>query len=138
MRTAIDTNVISALWSNEPASANVANLLFEAKKIGGLVISAPVYVELLAYPNATKDFLDKFLQDSGIEVDFVLTEEVWQKAALSFANYANRRRNSKSSHPKRLLVDFIVGAHALLEANRLMTMDKNRYITAFADLEIVR
>jgi predicted nucleic acid-binding protein len=46
MRTAIDTNVISALWSGEPASQGMAALLGGAKNRGGLVICAPVYVEL--------------------------------------------------------------------------------------------
>ena len=137
MRIAIDSNIISDLWSREPASNNIANSLFEAKKAGGLVISAPVYAELLAYPKSSREFLDTFLQNSGIEVDFILSKDVWHLTAESFADYAKRRRSSKSSHPKRLLADFIVGAHALLEANRLMTLDRNRYITAYTGLEIV-
>jgi predicted nucleic acid-binding protein len=51
MRTAIDTNVISALWSGEPASQGIAALLGRARNEGGLVVCARVYVELLAYPN---------------------------------------------------------------------------------------
>ena len=53
MRTAIDTNVISALRSGEPASQGMAASLGRAKNQGGLVICAPVYVELLAYPSSS-------------------------------------------------------------------------------------
>ena len=42
MRTAIDTNVISALWSGEPTSKGMAALLGSAKSLGGLVMCAPV------------------------------------------------------------------------------------------------
>src|SRR6266581_929372 len=53
MRTAIDTNVLSALWSKEPFASDIARNLGNAKADGGLVVSAPVYAELLAYPKAT-------------------------------------------------------------------------------------
>lgn len=134
MRTAIDTNVISALWSGEPASHGMAELLGQAKDQGGLVICAPVYVELLAYPKATRTYLEQFLASTHIVTDFLLDEAVWQEAAATFAAYAQRRRAFKDGTSKRLLVDFIVGAHALLKADRLLTLDPGRYRTAFPKL----
>jgi predicted nucleic acid-binding protein len=72
MRTAVDTNIISALWSREPTASDAAKRLGEAKAEGGIVIAAPVYAELLAYPNTTVSFVNKFLADTGIFVDFEL------------------------------------------------------------------
>jgi len=134
MRTAIDTNVISALWSGEPASKGMAALLGSAKSLGGLVMCAPVYVELLAYPNATRSLLDHFLTNTGIVADFLLEEAVWQEAGAAYAAYAERRRRQKEGSPKRMLVDFIVGAHAMLKADRLLTLDAARYQSAFPKL----
>ena len=134
MRTAIDTNVISALWSGEPASRGIAELLGRAKEQGGLVICAPVYVELLAYPHATKAFLDQFLATTRIVADFLLDEAVWQESGVAYAAYAQRRRQSKDGPSKRLLVDFVVGAHATLKADRLLTLDAARYRIAFPKL----
>jgi len=37
MRTAIDTNVLSALWSKEPLASDIAKTLGDAKTEGGLV-----------------------------------------------------------------------------------------------------
>ena len=45
MSTALDTNVLSALWSKEPLASEIARNLGNAKADGGLVVSAPVYVE---------------------------------------------------------------------------------------------
>lgn len=137
MRTAIDTNVISALWSGEPASRGIAELLGRAKDQGGLVICAPVYIELLAYPKATRTFREQFLATTRIVTDFLLDEAVWQEsgaAYAAYAAYAQRRRQSKDGVSKRLLVDFIVGAHAILKADRLLTLDAARYRTAFPKL----
>jgi len=134
MRTAIDTNVISALWSGEPASQGMAALLGRAKNEGGLVVSAPVYAELLAYPGATLTFVRQFLERTQAMTDFLLEEAVWQAAGAAYAAYAQRRRGSKEASPKRLLVDFIVGAHATLKADRLLTLDAARYKSAFPRL----
>jgi len=134
MRTAIDTNVISALWSGEPASQGMAALLGRAKSEGGLVICAPVYVELLAHPKATRTFLEQFLAATHVVTDFLLDEAVWQEAG---AAYAQRRRRSKDGPSKRLLVDFIVGAHAISKADRLLTLDAARYRAAFPKLVMI-
>lgn len=135
MRTALDTNVISALWSQESTAQRIVSRLGEAQRGGGLVICAPVYVELSAHPKVTMAFVDEFLRNTNIIVDFVLDEKVWKKAAEVFADYARRRR--KTGGPKRLLVDFIIGAHAALHADRLMTLDQGRYGKAFPTLKLL-
>ncbi|HEY7616989.1 MAG TPA: type II toxin-antitoxin system VapC family toxin [Terriglobales bacterium] len=137
MRTALDTNVLSALWSGEPLASQAAATLAQAHGQGGLVICAPVYAELLAHPSASQKFVDSFLADTNISIDFALEEPVWRHAATSFAAYAQRRRRSGGGTPKRLLVDFIVAAHALLRADRLMTLDASRYERDFPRLRII-
>jgi hypothetical protein len=123
----VDTNVISALWSNEPPAAQVAALLGQSHREGGVVICAPVYAELLVHPKAVAEFVDEFLKKTGIAVDFLLDEQVWRKAGRAFAAYAHRHRRSSDRAPKRLLVDFLVGAHARLCADCLLTLDASRY-----------
>jgi len=137
LRTALDTNVLSSLWSDEPSAKDVESALFEARSRGGLVICAPVYCELLAHPLVTQSFVHEFLDQTGILVDFLLDEQVWQETANAFATYAERRRRSRGGSPKRLLVDFIVATHALLRADRLMTLDAVRYRMDFPKLHLV-
>jgi predicted nucleic acid-binding protein len=137
VRTAIDTNVISALWSEEPQCQSIVEALKSARIQGGLVIAAPVYAELLSHPHSTVRFLERFLDGGGIEVDFQLDREVWKVAGVRFSHYMARRRSSKESSPRRLLADFIIGAHALLRVDRLMTMDLSRYRRDFPELKLV-
>jgi hypothetical protein len=137
MRTAIDTNILSALWSGEAGAGRIATSLGEARVNGALVISAPVYVEALAHPSITPHAVQQFLRATGIAVDFDLGEAVWREAAAGFAAYAERRRRSSGDSPKRLLVDFVIAAHALLHADRLMTLDPRRYQRDFPNLRIV-
>jgi predicted nucleic acid-binding protein len=126
VRTAIDTNIVSALWSNESSAANLSQVLGKAKNEGALLIAPVVYAELLAYPKATESFVDGFLSDTGIIVEFPIEREVWVDAGRRFARYASERRKSGFEEPKRLLANFIIGSQALLQAERLMSLDADR------------
>jgi len=137
MRTAIDTNIISALWSKELLAAEVAKRLGDAKLEGGLVIAAPVYAELLAYPNASVSFVNDFLADTDVAIDFEFQPAAWLEAGRRFANYAKRRRQSAGERPRRLLADFMIGSHALIQTDRLMTLDPTRYRQDFPELRLI-
>jgi predicted nucleic acid-binding protein len=137
MRTAIDTNIISAIWSGSAPSAHVARVLAQAANDGALVICAPVYVELMAYPNATAQYLDQFLASTRVNVDFLIEEPVWRETAQRFTAYVRRRRKSGGGESKRLLADFLIGAHALLHADRLFTLDPHRFERDFPKLRLI-
>jgi predicted nucleic acid-binding protein len=101
------------------------------------VICGAVYAELLAHPKATPKFVDDFLANTDVQIEFDLDEAVWRDIARGFADYAKRRRRNKGSSVKRLLVDFIVGGHALHRADRLITLDASRYKLDYPKLTIV-
>jgi predicted nucleic acid-binding protein len=137
MRTALDSNILSSLWSNEPSAERVEAELRSARLQGGIVVCAPVYVELVAHPLVSPGFVDKFLAETTIAIEFDLDESIWRKAAEGFAAYVQRRRRSGGTSPKRVLPDFIIAAHAQLRADRLMTLDPARYKLDFPKLHLV-
>lgn len=70
MGVALDTNVLIALWNPDDVLNIAAREALDASLgHGNLVISAPVYAELLAFPARTESFLDEFLADTGIRID---------------------------------------------------------------------
>ena len=137
MRTALDTNILSPIWSAAPSAAAIAAQLWKLRSEGALVISAPVFVELSAVPGLNVQTIRKALAETSIVIDFGLEEDVWLLAAESFAAYAIRRRRSGGGSPKRLLPDFVIASHALLKADRLMTRDASRYSVDFPNLRII-
>jgi predicted nucleic acid-binding protein len=136
MRTALDTNILSLFWSQSSSAATISAELSAARVEGSLVVSAPVFVELAAIPNGTPLRVAELLEEMGVEVEFNLAEDVWQLAATSFSAYAARRRGSGGGSPKRLPSDFVIGSHALLQADRLMTRDADRYKLDFPKLRL--
>jgi predicted nucleic acid-binding protein len=136
MRTALDTNIVSSVWSGAPSAATIVSQLSKVRAEGALVVCAPVFVELSAVPGLNVQLVRKALAEMAIAIDFDMGEDVWQLAATSFAAYAIRRRRSGGGSPKRLLADFVIASHALLQADRFMTLDTNRYAVDFPNLRL--
>lgn len=138
MTTAIDTNVIIALWDRaESLSATAQSALDEALQHGSLVVAAPVFAELMAAPGRDEAFLDSFLQDTGIAVEWNLHEAVWRAAGRAFQTYTSRWRKQREPGPRRVLADFLIGAHAWHRGYRLLTLDARLYRAAFPHLRLV-
>jgi len=137
MTTAIDTNVVVALWDEDPALSSAAHAALEAAfQRGGLVVAAPVFAELIAAPGRTEAFVNTFLEETGIMVDWDLGEAVWRSAGRAFRSYAERRRRQRGPATRRILADFLIGAHAEARGFRLLTLDHRLYQAAFPALTI--
>ena len=136
MRAAIDTNILSALLTGEVNAAEIRQLLDTAGDRGGLVVCPIVYVELRAVPGAPVSLIDAFLERTSIIVDWNFDKEIWHLAAERYQKYVVRKRKQKMGEPKRLIADFIVGAHALLRADVLLTLDPRPYRRDFAELSV--
>lgn len=63
--------------------------------------------------------------------------KVWLEAGARFALYAKRRSRAAREGPERLLADFIIGSHALVRADRLVTLDARRYQRDFPELRLI-
>ena len=139
MITAIDTNVLVALWDRDDTLNSAAQAALDAAfNRGKLVISGAVFAELLAFPRRTEAFLDQFLADTGIAVDWGTNESIWRVTGKAFQKYANRRQKQKAGRPRRILADFLIGAHALENGCSLLTLDDGIYRAAFPKLQIVK
>jgi len=137
VRTAIDANVFSAIWSWAPSAERVVAKLGLARTEGALLISPFVFSELLAYPGTTETYVRGFLEATGVQVDFRLEERIWTETGIRFARYAARRRKATGEGPRRLLADFLIGAHALVQADRLLTLDAKVYAQDFPEIRLL-
>jgi predicted nucleic acid-binding protein len=139
MTTSIDTNIIVGLW-NPADSSNLKafHALAAALTSGRVVICGAVYGELLAYPTRTEEFIDTFLDDIDVTVDWASSETIWRVSGAAFQKYAVRRRRTRSGEQRRILTDFYIGAHAFCNGYSLLTLDDGIYRKAFPKLQIFR
>ena len=131
MITAVDTTVLLDVLADDPKHADRSEaLLLQAYEQGSLIISPAVYAELV--PQARdREELDGWLHQAGIHVVPFTADHGYTAGA---AHAAYRKAGGKR---ERILADFLIGAHALHEANRLLTRDRGFYRRYFSGLEIL-
>lgn len=138
MTTVVDTNVVAALWdAHEVVNRAARTALDDALDRGGLIVPAPVFAELLAFPGRTEAFLNTFFRDTGIAIDWHVSKGVWRAAGHALGAYAGRRRRQSGSVPRRIMADFLIGAYAERNGYQLLTLDRRIYRAAFPKLKLV-
>jgi predicted nucleic acid-binding protein len=137
MITALDTNVILAVVNPDHSLHAVAQNAFLEVSRTRLVVSPFVYSELCADVGFDPDTLEESLESIGIYVDKTIALDVWNLAGRAFREYAIRRRKQTGEFPRRILADFLIGAHALTNQAKLLTLDTRSYRVAFPTLELV-
>lgn len=131
MTTAVDTCVVLDLLLADPQWSDAAEkALREAFDQGGLIIGEVVYAELMPQFHGSTE-LDETLDALGI----VFMPSCISMAATAGLAWAQYRRQGGTRN--RLIGDFLVGAHAAVNADRLLTRDKRFYSSSFATLTIV-
>jgi predicted nucleic acid-binding protein len=135
--TSIDSNVLIYLLNqddrlNKPALAAVA----KARSLGKLLICGPVYSELMGLPERTQEALDEFFTVGGIRVDWQFEENIWRTAGTAFQGYVERRTADSLTFPRRILADFLIGAHAVIRGYSLLTVDKRMFRTSFPGIRV--
>lgn len=138
MPAAVDTNVLLPVLRGDDGSAELlVPFLDRVIQSLGLVISGPVYAELAAAPGMRVEALDQFLAAGAIAVAWDLSRDVWLRAAVAYRAYADRRQAGGGGWPRRILADYLIGAHAELHADLLITYNSDDFERMFPDLEVI-
>ena len=131
MITFVDTNVLLDVFLPDPEfGEQSAEHLEQSFSEGSLVINEVIYAEL-APQFSTRLLLDKTLTKLGIRIISIDTETAYS-AGIAWQQY--RKAGGKR---ERILSDFLIGAHALTHADRLLTRDRGFYKKYFKNLKVI-
>ena len=135
MITAVDTNVLLDIFFPDPIFGPLSREnLRTASAEGALVVSEAVYAEVAGHFSKRSD-LDIFLEETGIRLSPSAPETLFKAGHLWRQTGLKGSRQSSDS-TRRLLAGYLIGAHALLQAERLLTRDKGFYRSAFSGLRL--
>jgi len=130
MKTALDTSVILDVVTDDPDWADASEAaLTEAYGLGSLVVGECVLAEIT--PALAIDDLEHFLKDWRI-----LYRPTSQASAIR-AGRMYERYLKRSRQAKRVLPDFLIGAHALEHTGRILARDRGYYRDYFKGLEVL-
>jgi len=131
MITAVDTSVLLDIFTADPTfGPRSRDALRRGRAEGSLIACEVVWAELAgAFPDP--EAAAAALED--LEVAF---DPVDRDVALA-AGRAWRRYRSAGGTRRRILPDFLVGAHAVHRAERLLTRDRGYYRSGFSALAIL-
>ncbi len=131
MITAIDTNILLDIFlPNERFAAESAKLLKLAYNKGALIICDIVYAELVP------QFQDRQRLDNTLAtINVSLSSTNADIAFLAGEKWSLYRKSGGTR--ERIITDFLIGAHALMKAERFLTRDRGFYKSYFPGLRIL-
>lgn len=156
MITAVDTNILLDVLIPGAAHAGKSkSLLDEALAAGALMVCEIVYAELATrFPD--RPSLDRFLDETAIRVEpptrraLHRASEAWREHLAARRRHGLRCPRCGARHEtvcarcgdripvrQHILADFLIGAHAAVHADRLLTRDLGFYRRYFPELRIV-
>ena len=130
MITAVDSNILLDVLTADRTHGEASRKALRASRLGGAVVACEVvWAETVGW----------FEGDAGraavaqLRIDF----EPMRLDAAAAAGRAWRDYRESGGPRQRLIADFLIGAHAAMQADRLLTRDRGFYRRYFAGLEVV-
>lgn len=128
MITSIDTSVVLDVYlTRSPYHVQSSRWMRDALSAGEIVACHVVYAEIVPqFPD--QGLLDTFLGDLGITLSPIDNAIAWE-AGQRFQQY-----RAAGGTRQRILPDFLIGAHAITQADNFLTRDRGFFATYFPEL----
>ena len=128
---AVDSSVLLDILIDDPAFADASgSSLEQAISVGDVVVCEAVVAEVQAMLDTRETAMDA-LAEFGIRY-----VPISENAAVR-AGHMQRRFRDRGGRRQRVVADFLIGAHALMQCDALITRDAGFYRDYFKGLKVI-
>jgi hypothetical protein len=131
MKLALDASVLLTVFNQEPGAGEWMEVLIQARRQGLLVFCEIVYAEIAPAFESQAD-LDNALAAMGARLDPIGAEAAW------LAGQTFKRYRAEGGPREHLIPDFLIAAHAKVQADRLAAKDRGYLRRYFPELSVLR
>ena len=132
VRSAVDSSILFDILLPDPRYGPASSTLLREKLDSGVIIACDVVWAEVRTGFAKDDAFDEAIAKLGIQF-----EAVGREAARMAGQLWRQYRSAKGPVRDHLVPDFLVGAHALFQADALLSRDRGFYRRYFSNLKVM-
>ena len=130
MKLALDSSVLLAIFNNETDAELWLEALIRSRRQGQLVVCEVVYAEL-APAFSVQSELEAVLENLGARFEAIGAEAAW------LAGHTFRAYRQAGGPREHLIPDFLIAAHAQVQADQLAASDRGYFRKYFPKLPLL-